>query len=150
MWCCDDSDMKQDGDNIDRDAAILAAEFASNDFKQEDEDVAVMDDDSDGENDIPTINVGGEEFDITDVTTEIIAKMTTEEMEKYNQLYQDFYKDILILHQVEILYCDAVKILNPLEKNFSRDKKNTHAVSLGDQIPGKGQVFKIVQKFCDS
>ena len=30
----------------------------------------------------------------TDVTTEIIAKMTTEEMEKYNQLYQDFYKDM--------------------------------------------------------
>ena len=53
-----------------------------------------MDDDSDGEDDIPTINVGGEEFDITDVTTEIIAKMTTEEMEKYNQLYQDFYKDM--------------------------------------------------------
>ena len=94
MWCCDDSDMKQDGDNIDRDAAILAAEFASNDFKQKDEDVAVLDDDSDGENGIPTINVGGEEFDITDGTTEIIAKMTTEEMEMYNQLYQDFYKDM--------------------------------------------------------
>jgi len=90
----DDSDMEQDGDNVDRDAAILAAEFASNDFKQDDEDVGVMDDDSDGEDDIPTINVGGEEFDITDVTTEIIAKMTTEEMEKYNQLYQDFYKDM--------------------------------------------------------
>ena len=53
-----------------------------------------MDDDSDGENDIPTINVGGEEFDITYVTTEIIAKMTTEEMEKYTQLYQDFYQDM--------------------------------------------------------
>jgi len=90
----DDSDMEQDGDNVDRDAAILAAEFASNDFKQDDDDVGVMDDDSDGEDDIPTINVGGEEYDITDVTTEIIAKMTTEEMEKYNQLYQDFYKDM--------------------------------------------------------
>merc|ERR1719233_2483549 len=49
----DDSDMEQDGDNVDRDAAILAAEFASNDFKQDDEDVGVMDDDSDGEDDIP-------------------------------------------------------------------------------------------------
>jgi len=90
----DDSDMEQGQDTVDRDAAILAAEFASNDFKDDDEDVGVMEDDSDGDDDIPTINVGGEEFDITDVTTEIIAKMTTEEMEKYNQLYQDFYKDM--------------------------------------------------------
>jgi len=90
----DDSDMEQGQDNVDRDAAILAAEFAGNDFKDEEEDVGVMEDDSDGDDDIPTINVGGEEFDITDVTTEIIAKMTTEEMEKYNQLYQDFYKDM--------------------------------------------------------
>eukprot|EP00090_Calanus_glacialis_P008896 TRINITY_DN17212_c0_g1_i1.p1 TRINITY_DN17212_c0_g1~~TRINITY_DN17212_c0_g1_i1.p1 ORF type:complete len:432 (-),score=192.81 TRINITY_DN17212_c0_g1_i1:117-1412(-) len=90
----DDSDMEQGQDNVDRDAAILAAEFAGNDFKDEEEDVGVMEEDSDGDDDIPTINVGGEEFDITDVTTEIIAKMTTEEMEKYNQLYQDFYKDM--------------------------------------------------------
>jgi len=90
----DDSDMEQGQDTVDRDAAILAAEFASNDFKDDDEDVGVMEDDSDGDDDIPTINVGGEEFDITDVTTDIIAKMTTEEMEKYNQLYQDFYKDM--------------------------------------------------------
>jgi len=90
----DDSDMEQGQDNVDRDAAILAAEFGGNDFKEEEEDVGVMEDDSDGDDDIPTINVGGEEFDITDVTTEIIAKMTTEEMEKYNQLYQDFYKDM--------------------------------------------------------
>ena len=53
-----------------------------------------MEDESDGDDDIPTISVGGEEFDITDVTPEIIAKMTSEEMEKYNQLYQDFYKDM--------------------------------------------------------
>ena len=90
----DDSDMEQGPDTVDRDAAILAAEFASNDFKEEEEDVGVMDDDSDGDDDIPTINVGGEEYDITDVTPEVIAKMTTEEMEKYNQLYQDFYKDM--------------------------------------------------------
>jgi len=90
----DDSDMEQGPDNVDRDAAMLAAEFGGNDFKDEEEDVGVMEEDSDGDDDIPTINVGGEEFDITDVTTEIIAKMTTEEMEKYNQLYQDFYKDM--------------------------------------------------------
>jgi len=90
----DDSDMEQGQDNVDRDAAILAATFAGNDFKEDEEDVGVMEDDSDGDDDIPTINVGGEEYDITDVTTEVIAKMTTEEMEKYNQLYQDFYKDM--------------------------------------------------------
>ena len=53
-----------------------------------------MDDDSGEDDDIPTIQVGGEEYDITDVTHEIIAKMTTEETERYNQLYQDFYKDM--------------------------------------------------------
>lgn len=90
----DDSDMEQGQDTVDRDAAILAASFAGNDFKEEEEDVGVMEDDSEEGDDIPTINVGGEEFDITDVTTEVIARMTTEEMEKYNQLYQDFYKDM--------------------------------------------------------
>ena len=34
----------------------------------------VMDDDSDEADDIPTIKVGGEEFEITDVTHEIIAR----------------------------------------------------------------------------
>ena len=53
-----------------------------------------MDDDSDENDDIPTINVGGEDYDLTDVTPDVIAKMTPEEMEKYNQLYQDFYKDM--------------------------------------------------------
>ena len=53
-----------------------------------------MDDDSDENDDIPTINVGGEDYDLTDVTPDVIAKMSPEEMEKYNQLYQDFYKDM--------------------------------------------------------
>ena len=44
-----------------------------------------MEDDSDEADDIPTIKVGGEEYEITDVTHEIIAKMTTEETERYNQ-----------------------------------------------------------------
>ena len=48
----------------------------------------------DDNDDIPTINVGGEEYDITDVTPDVIAKMNAEEMEKYNQLYQEFYKDM--------------------------------------------------------
>ena len=50
--------------------------------------------DDDDDDDIPTIMVGGEEVDITDVTPDIIAKMTTEEMERYNQVYQEFYKDM--------------------------------------------------------
>merc|ERR1719385_95933 len=70
-------------DGVDRDAALLAATFA----EREDvvEDVEVMEDDSDEADDIPTIKVGGEEYEITDVTHEIIARMTTEETERYNQ-----------------------------------------------------------------
>merc|ERR1719220_1526345 len=94
----DDSDeangmgMMQDG--VDRDAALLAATFASAEREDVMDDVEVMDDDSDEADDIPTIKVGGEEFEITDVTHEIIARMTPEETERYNQLYQDFYKDM--------------------------------------------------------
>ena len=62
--------------------------------KDDDDEVEVMDDDSDENDDIPTINVGGEDYDLTDVTPDVIAKMSPEEMEKYNQLYQDFYKDM--------------------------------------------------------
>jgi len=94
----DESDVEDAGDKdtVDRDAALLAATFAGNDGGDEgmDDVVEEMDDDSGEDDDIPTIKVGGEEYDITDVTTEIIAKMTTEEMEKYNQLYQDFYRDM--------------------------------------------------------
>ena len=38
--------------------------------------------------------MGGEDYDITDVTPDVIAKMSSEELDKYNQLYQDFYKDM--------------------------------------------------------
>lgn len=91
----DDSDVENAGDGVDRDAALLAATFANN-IADEDEDDAVqeMDEDSDDNDDIPTINVGGEEYDITDVTPDVIAKMNAEEMEKYNQSYQEFYKDM--------------------------------------------------------
>ena len=91
----DDSDVENTGDGVDRDAALLAATFANN-IADEDEDDAVqeMEEDSDDNDDIPTINVGGEEYDITDVTPDVIAKMNAEEMDKYNQLYQEFYKDM--------------------------------------------------------
>merc|ERR1712227_1137249 len=68
----DDSDVEQNDDN---DAALLAS-------------LSAVNNDND---DIPTITVAGEEYDITDVTPDVIAKMSPEEMEKYNQLYQDFY-----------------------------------------------------------
>jgi len=86
----DDSDVEPTNDD---EAALLAATFPVNE-KDDDDEVEVMDDDSDENDDIPTINVGGEDYDLTDVTPDVIAKMTPEEMEKYNQLYQDFYKDM--------------------------------------------------------
>merc|ERR1711994_862746 len=87
----DDSDAEMPGDD---EAALLAATFANTDRGEDEEAVEVMEDDSDENDDIPTISVGGEEYDITDVTPDVIAKMSAEEMEKYNQLYQDFYKDM--------------------------------------------------------
>ncbi len=51
-------------------------------------------DSDDDDDDMPTVLVGGEEIVITDITPDIIAKMTTEEMERYNQVYQEFYKDM--------------------------------------------------------
>jgi hypothetical protein len=45
-----------------------------------------MEEDDDDDDDIPSIMVGGEEIDITDVTPDIIARMTSEEMERYNQV----------------------------------------------------------------
>jgi len=86
----DDSDVEPTNDD---EAALLAATFPVNE-KDDDDEVEVMDDDSDENDDIPTINVGGEDYDLTDVTPDVIAKMSPEEMEKYNQLYQDFYKDM--------------------------------------------------------
>jgi len=96
----DESDVEGGDGGVDRDAALLAATFAGHDGGAGgDMDTGVPDDvtemdDSGEDDDIPTIRVGGEEYDITDVTTEVIARMTTEEMEKYNQLYQDFYRDM--------------------------------------------------------
>lgn len=49
------------------------------------------DDEDDDDGDIPTVKVGDEEITVTDVDEDIIAKMTTEEKERYTQIYQDFY-----------------------------------------------------------
>ena len=35
-----------------------------------------------------------EDYDITYIRPDVIAKMSSEELDKYNQLYQDFYKDM--------------------------------------------------------
>jgi len=86
----DESD-PEDQDTVERDAILLAQTFASQEAR--DDEVEIMEDDDD-DDDIPTIMVGGEEIDITDITPDIIAKMTTEEMERYNQVYQEFYKDM--------------------------------------------------------
>ena len=87
----DESDMEQADDT---DAALLAAMSATNDVIDDDDEVQVMEDDSDDNDDIPTINVGGEEYDLPDVTEDIINKMTPEEMDKYNQMYQNYYKTL--------------------------------------------------------
>jgi len=86
-----DESEPEDEDTVERDAILLAQTFATQ--EQKDDDVEMMDDDDD-DDDIPTVMVGGEEIDITDITPDIIAKMTTEEMERYNQVYQEFYKDM--------------------------------------------------------
>merc|ERR1719270_2930232 len=62
----DDGGMGLMQDGVDRDAALLAATFASAEREDVVEDVEVMDDDSDEADDIPTIKVGGEEFEIAD------------------------------------------------------------------------------------
>ena len=100
---------------MDRDAALLAATFASAEREDVVEDVEVnvfsrgllsdlkkseisqhlqqvMDDDSDEADDIPTIKVGGEEFEITDVTHEIIAR---------------FGLEIFLLHALFVMQDDA-------------------------------------------
>lgn len=83
----DDSDV-EDNDTVERDALLLAQRF-NEDAMEEDDAVGEMDDDDDDE--LPVVKVGNEEIIVTDVTKEDIARMTTEEMDRYNQVYQDFY-----------------------------------------------------------
>lgn len=83
----DDSDV-EDNDTVERDALLLAQRF-NEDAMEEEDAVGEMDDDDDDE--LPVVKVGNEEIIVTDVTKEDIARMTTEEMDRYNQVYQDFY-----------------------------------------------------------
>ena len=55
---------------------------------KETEEVGEMSDDDD---EIPTVKINGEDVAVTDVTPEQIEKMTTEEKERYTQIFQDFY-----------------------------------------------------------
>ena len=55
-------------------------------------DVPTMDNsDDDDSGDIPTVKVGDQEFAVTDVTEDIIKRMTPEEQERYTQIFQDYY-----------------------------------------------------------
>ena len=47
--------------------------------------------DDDDAGNIPAIKVSDEEITVMDVTSEMIAKMTPEEQERYTQIFQDFY-----------------------------------------------------------
>ena len=40
---------------------------------------------------VPKVRVGGKEYPVTDVTEDVIAQMSPEEVEKYTQTYQDYY-----------------------------------------------------------
>merc|ERR1712080_81576 len=84
----DDSDV-EDNDTVERDALLLAQRF-NEDAMDEDDGVGEMDDDDD-DDELPMVKVGNDEIIVTDVTKEDIARMTTEEMDRYNQVYQDFY-----------------------------------------------------------
>ena len=53
--------------------------------------VSQMDDEDDEDGDVPTVRVGNEDVVVTEVTPEIIARMTTEEQERYTQIFQDYY-----------------------------------------------------------
>ena len=62
--------------------------FGSNENK--DDEMSSGDEDGD----IPTIKVGNEEYTITDIDDNIIAKMTPEEKDRYCQISQDFYSHL--------------------------------------------------------
>ena len=64
------------------------------DAMDEDDGVGEMEDDDD-DDDLPMVKVGNEEIIVTEVTPEDIARMTTEEMDRYNQVYQDLYSHMM-------------------------------------------------------
>jgi len=88
----DDSDMEEDNDTVERDAMLLAQRF--NESPVDEGDVGVMEDDDDDDDELPSVRVGNEEVTITDVTEEVISKMTADELDRYNQVYQDFYSNM--------------------------------------------------------
>ncbi len=53
--------------------------------------VDTMSSDDDADDGIPTVRVGSEEITITDVNEDIINRMTSEEKERYTQIFQEFY-----------------------------------------------------------
>lgn len=53
--------------------------------------VEAMSSDEDADDGIPTVKVGNEEITITDVNEDIINKMTSEEKDRYTQIFQEFY-----------------------------------------------------------
>lgn len=55
-------------------------------------DVEIMDSDSD--EDIPKVTVGGMEFPVNEVPPEYTAKMTPSEKDAYVQLYQEYLDKI--------------------------------------------------------
>jgi len=86
-----DESEAEDQDTVERDAMLLAQTFANQ--EKEEETVEIMEE-SDDDDDIPTVMVGGDQIDVTDITPEHIARMTQEEMDKYNHVYSEFYKDM--------------------------------------------------------
>jgi len=88
----DDSDV-EDNDTVERDALMLQQRF-NEDAMDEDDGVGEMEDDDD-DDDLPMVKVGNEEIIVTEVTPEDIARMTTEEMDRYNQVYQDLYSHMM-------------------------------------------------------
>ena len=59
--------------------------------QNEDEEMSSGDEDGD----IPSIKVGNEEYAITDINESIISQMTAVEKERYIQMYQEFYANVL-------------------------------------------------------
>uniref|UniRef100_A0A0K2TPD0 General transcription factor IIE subunit 1 n=2 Tax=Lepeophtheirus salmonis TaxID=72036 RepID=A0A0K2TPD0_LEPSM len=86
-----DSDSSDESDpDPDPIAAITSSQPSSNIMNIPiDEEIMSDDDDDDGE--APTIRVGNEEILLSEVNEEIIARMTSEEKERYRQLYEDLY-----------------------------------------------------------
>ena len=56
-----------------------------------DDDVELMESDDDEQ--VPMVSIGESKIPLTDVTPELIAKMTPAQKDAYVQLYQEYYQD---------------------------------------------------------